>query len=78
LSRRLSAPVKKWWTKKEAGKDRERKREREREREREKKTKGGRERERERTGGSISGIAILLLAPLLIAGPLKIMNVNYA
>lgn len=28
--------------------------------------------------GSISGIAILLLAPLLIARPLKIMNVNYA
>lgn len=28
--------------------------------------------------GGISGIAILLLAPLLIARPLKIMNVNYA
>lgn len=31
-----------------------------------------------RGSGSISGIAILLLAPLLIARPLKIMNVNYA
>jgi hypothetical protein len=69
LSRRLSAPEK-WWTKKEAGRDRAREREREREREK--------ERASERTGGSISGIAILLLAPLLIAGPLKIMNVNYA
>jgi len=35
-------------------------------------------RDRAREGGSISGIAILLLAPLLIARPLKIMNVNYA
>lgn len=35
-------------------------------------------RDRVEEGGSISGIAILLLAPLLIARPLKVMNVNYA
>lgn len=34
--------------------------------------------EQESGAGGISGIAILLLAPLLIARPLKIMNVNYA
>ena len=72
----------------------EKEREREREREgkgetrtcgcvhaREREGKNGEKRWRRykvRGSGSISGIAILLLAPLLIARPLKIMNVNYA
>lgn len=88
------APSKPWLAEKWRNEQPERKGERERERrkrrdayvwlctrERKRRKEWGEKVERRykvRGSGSISGIAILLLAPLLIARPLKIMNVNYA